>query len=444
MSTSTKTLYINQHSIAQHHSHSHSLVLEEDTNDCANFLLSLKNNNNSSPEPASNEPTTPSQTTPIKTCPFTYPAVINAYDSDDNYPSLMDEHVPENMPTINLEPLLGFGDSLVCMSDRDLVPDALFLAIGQMKVVHLTESDRVGCYKTRPIGFVGLGCKHCGGQPGFGKYFPETVRSLAQTTTSQTILKHIGSKCRFCPPEVRQAVLDLQHQQAIKEAAIAGRPRYGSRKVFFQRIWGRLHDEHVPDYPVELPKHSVLPHGLIFIADVAAAPPTAPELIPVPAIPLVNETITQDPFAPPVSETPVAVLDAPAGAEESPVKYEDIEIPAASEAVEVPAKSEAVEAPVISEAVEAPVNSEAVEVPPEAVDATAAATTEIADDVSTASTASETSHDENGDHKQKQRRFGGLPTKKNLMKRKQLADSASSAAPPPQRAPSKRQRVANV
>merc|ERR1712045_953949 len=85
-------------------------------------------------------------------------------------------------------------------------------------------------------------CKHCGGQPGFGKYFPETVRSLSQTTTSQTILKHIGGKCRFCPDHIRKAVLELQCQQIIKENANGGRPRYGSRKVFFQRVWARLQD----------------------------------------------------------------------------------------------------------------------------------------------------------------------------------------------------------
>lgn len=83
--------------------------------------------------------------------------------------------------------------------------------------------------------------QHCGGQPGFGRYFPNSVRSLAQTTTSQTILKHIGGKCRFCPPNVRKAVLELQRQQAHKEHLTTGRPRYGSRKIFFQRMWARLH-----------------------------------------------------------------------------------------------------------------------------------------------------------------------------------------------------------
>lgn len=141
------------------------------------------------------------------------------------------------------------GTKLVEMQDKDLVPDYLFLAMAQMKPCQLTDADRVGCYKEREVGFLGMSCKHCGGQPGFGKYFPATVRSLAQTTTSQTIVKHIAVKCRLCPPEVRLAVLALQVEQANKDRAVKdangsafeSRPRYGSRKIFFNRLWGRLH-----------------------------------------------------------------------------------------------------------------------------------------------------------------------------------------------------------
>lgn len=138
---------------------------------------------------------------------------------------------------------------LVCTQDKDLVPDYLFLAMSQMEPCRLTDADRVGCYKERDIGFLGMSCKHCGGQPGFGKYFPGTVRSLAQTTTSQTIVKHIAIKCRLCPPEIRLAVVSLQADQANRDKAVKdankssfeSRPRYGSRKIFFQRLWSRLH-----------------------------------------------------------------------------------------------------------------------------------------------------------------------------------------------------------
>lgn len=355
----TKLLPIVQYSIIKYQ----SAVLEEDTQDCANFLLSLKNRN-VTPE-HSPEPTNKSHSQPHR-----IPVSINPYDSDDNYPPLMDEH-----SEMDLEPLLlGLGESLVCVSDRDLVPDALFVAMAQMKLVYLTESDKVGCYKDRPIGFVGLGCKHCGGQPGFGKYFPASVRSLAQTTTSQTILKHIGSKCRFCPTEVRQIVLDLQHQQAIKEAAIAGRPRYGSRKVFFQRVWGRLHNEPIPEYPSAKPQEQVvIPSGLSYITEDAAAAAAA----------ALSVASTVDPCAP----VPMFLVAA---------------LPDTDDSV----------------------------VPP----------VEVADDASTASTATDASQEDLtlAAPKQKQRRFGGLPTKKNLMKRKQLADSESTSAPS---TPPKRQRV---
>jgi hypothetical protein len=142
--------------------------------------------------------------------------------------------------SLNYEALIEDSE-LVVMKDRDLVPDSLFVAMAQMKPCRLNHADRVGCYKNRDLGFLGMCCKHCGGQPGFGRYYPNSVRSLAQTTTSQTILKHIGNKCRFAPPHVRNAVLQLQQQSSLCEGMTSGRPRYGSRKIFFQRIWARLH-----------------------------------------------------------------------------------------------------------------------------------------------------------------------------------------------------------
>ena len=128
--------------------------------------------------------------------------------------------------------------ALVFAEDQKLVSDYLYLAMEQMQVCCVVESDQVGCYRNRPLGFRGLACKHCGGQPGFGKYFPATVRSLAQTTTSQTILKHCITKCKHIPIATRDQILALE--QASKRKG-SERPKYGSRKLFFQRIWDRLH-----------------------------------------------------------------------------------------------------------------------------------------------------------------------------------------------------------
>ena len=151
-----------------------------------------------------------------------------------------------SMEDIDVEALMG-DSKLVLTKDRDLVPDSLFVAMAQMRPCELTQADRVGCYKSRELGFVGMSCIHCGGQPGFGRYYPNSVRSLAQTTTSQTILKHVGSKCRFCPAHIRNAVNELLRQQAAREGMSSGRPRYGSRKIFFQRVWARLHGGPLPE-----------------------------------------------------------------------------------------------------------------------------------------------------------------------------------------------------
>jgi hypothetical protein len=138
---------------------------------------------------------------------------------------------------------------LVSIHDRDLVPDYLLVALAQMVPCQLTAADKIGCYRNRELGFTGMSCKHCGGMPGFARFFPASVRSLAQTTTSHTIVKHIGSKCKSCPEEVRNAVLSLQKTfnegEHVAKSGNDVKPRYGSRKVFFQRVWNRLHVSYI-------------------------------------------------------------------------------------------------------------------------------------------------------------------------------------------------------
>jgi len=218
---------------------------EQDTKEVANFLLSLKHRS-VTPEPHSDD-SEPHRSSQVVKAPFgSYSFGNYGYETSMPYmeQSSMSGYMPDDSMTTTSdmpwETLLA-DSKLVQMKDRDLVPDALFVSMAQMKPCRLSQADRVGCYKAREIGFVGMCCKHCGGQPGFGRYYPNSVRSLAQTTTSQTILKHIGSKCRFCPPQIRNALLELQRQQAHREGLATGRPRYGSRKIFFQRVWSRLH-----------------------------------------------------------------------------------------------------------------------------------------------------------------------------------------------------------
>lgn len=48
------------------------------------------------------------------------------------------------------------GSSLVFLTDRNLVPDSLFVAMAQMEPCKLSELDRCGAYKNREIGYVSL------------------------------------------------------------------------------------------------------------------------------------------------------------------------------------------------------------------------------------------------------------------------------------------------
>jgi hypothetical protein len=104
------------------------------------------------------------------------------------------------------EPIASSSDPITFIEDRDLVPDYVFLALAQLVPCQLITDDRIGAYRTRPIGFTGMCCRYCQGcqpGPGFGKFFPNSARSLAQTTTTQTVIKHITSKCKHVPTSVK-------------------------------------------------------------------------------------------------------------------------------------------------------------------------------------------------------------------------------------------------
>ena len=142
---------------------------------------------------------------------------------------------------------------LVELGDRHLVPDILLGTLAQMKSTEVTENDRIGRCKNHPVGFIGMCCKWCGGKPGkpgFGRYFASSIRSLAQVDSCQHMVKHVTQKCIQIPPEIRRQLLVLQddhvQQQQAKELA-GGRSRYGSRKMFFRRVWSRLHGDGASD-----------------------------------------------------------------------------------------------------------------------------------------------------------------------------------------------------
>jgi len=61
----------------------------------------------------------------------------------------------------------------------------------------------------------------------------------AQTTSSQTIISHVSTYCQECPQNIRDWVTTLQK----RENESCRNNTYGSRKVFFDRVWSRMHQQ---------------------------------------------------------------------------------------------------------------------------------------------------------------------------------------------------------
>jgi hypothetical protein len=147
---------------------------------------------------------------------------------------------PESIPW----ELLLRDSTLVSLDDRGLISDSQFAALAQMEKCELTEEDRIGYNKDRAVGFVGLRCRFCGGRPGFGRYFPNTVRNFEKTSARETIVSHVSLFCQSCPEEIRNALLGLQRIESSRDGSTTMKALvYGSGKLFFRRVWSKLHSD---------------------------------------------------------------------------------------------------------------------------------------------------------------------------------------------------------
>jgi len=130
-------------------------------------------------------------------------------------------------------------EKVVRTEDKDLVTDYLFLLMDQMQTCRFTEEDRTGGrskIKDNEVGFPGMECRHCQGRAGFGRYFPSSVAALSLANSDRNVYNHL-QKCRRCPEEIKKELVRLQNNQS------QGKNRRGLRKLFFNRIWTRIHGD---------------------------------------------------------------------------------------------------------------------------------------------------------------------------------------------------------
>jgi len=129
-------------------------------------------------------------------------------------------------------------DDLVLSEDKLLLTDYFFHLMKQLRLCRFSESDRKtrgGKRENIAIGYGGLQCIHCSDTPNSRKFFWSNVDRLANSFAE--IPGHV-LKCRRCPSQTKNAITELKRRHPDQMARL---PR-GSQKVFFRRMWRRLHD----------------------------------------------------------------------------------------------------------------------------------------------------------------------------------------------------------
>ncbi|KAL9184625.1 hypothetical protein ACHAXT_012595 [Thalassiosira profunda] len=130
------------------------------------------------------------------------------------------------------------GRSLVESADASLLTDYFYHMMQQLVVCRFSEKDRKtrgGKRESIQVGYGGLQCLHCVDAPGARKFYWSTVDRLANSFAE--IPGHV-LKCKHTPGDIKDALLALKGRHARQMQAL---PR-GSQKVFFRRMWRRLHD----------------------------------------------------------------------------------------------------------------------------------------------------------------------------------------------------------
>lgn len=167
--------------------------------------------------------------------------------------------------------LIPDPERLLQDEDRLLLTDYFFYLMKQLQLVRFSENDRRtrgGKREKIQVGYGGLQCIHCSSTSNARKFFWSNVDRLANSFAE--IPSHIF-KCRRCPSATKDA---LAHLKKLHPEQMARLPR-GSQKVFFRRMWRRLHD----DDPKDETGEEASQESLHSITDATGEFPSRPHLL---------------------------------------------------------------------------------------------------------------------------------------------------------------------
>ena len=188
---------------------------------------------------------------------------------------------------------VDFEQQLVVPEDKDLVTDYLYLLMEQMQTCRFTEEDRTGGrskIKNNEVGFPGMECSHCEGRAGFGRYFPSSVSALSLANSDRNVYNHL-QKCRRAPEQIKTELNRLQKDQT------QSKNRRGLRKLFFNRIWSRMHNKNDDDKDKVKDKYNASPSSSL------------PSLIKKPASPTESYAFSNTTRTEPVPSPPPSMMD---------------------------------------------------------------------------------------------------------------------------------------
>ena len=151
---------------------------------------------------------------------------------------------PSPADELDLEPSVGASlgkgkNMLVHEDDRGTCTDHVMLLLRQVRPCRFQKSDirasTVSRGRDRTIGFPGLCCKHCIDRNSLGRYFPVSPKNLTDSTVN-SLQTHVAS-CNYCPEPIKASLAYLSHRSILQKTELSG----SWKKVFFQKVWDRLH-----------------------------------------------------------------------------------------------------------------------------------------------------------------------------------------------------------
>ena len=135
--------------------------------------------------------------------------------------------------------------TLVLPSDKRNTTAFTFHLMSQMQPCVFTEADRLGRRRGLNVGFAGLACRHCFGVYGSGRFFPSSIKTMADASkTLDVIYRHV-TKCKNCPTDIKNGLRNLREFHDSERSKMP----FGNQRAFFVKIWGRLHEnsEFIPN-----------------------------------------------------------------------------------------------------------------------------------------------------------------------------------------------------